>query len=181
MALKHENPTWWAMGENHGKAVAGFDLTNSPVQVSRTDLEGRTLVMRTTAGTRGVVACRSAQRVWAGALVTASATAELVRQANLGEPHYVVTGSWPGRSLAGNDDWWTAQLIERARLGEQTLAAETEFAIRDSAEADFTLALGEGNAHAHDVEYALRTDLFDFGLEAVRGGDDRWELVVRRP
>lgn len=168
LQARAENPSWLVMGENHGKRVEGFDLTNSPVEVASADVEGRTIVMRTTAGTRGVVASRSADRVWAASLVTASATARAVNAADLGVPHYVVTGSWPGRSLAGDDDWWTARLIERARLGRDPLARETEELIRTSPEAEFTLALGDGNSHPQDVEYAMRTDLFDFAMEAKR-------------
>lgn len=181
LQLKDEHPSWWAMGEDQGKRVRGFDLTNSPVEVAAADVAGRTLVMRTTAGTRGVVACRSAQRVWAAGLVTASATARAVSAAGLGEPHYVVTGSWPGRSLAGDDDWWTAELIERAREGKPLAAAETAAQIRASAEAEFTLGLGTGNAHPEDVEYALRTDLFDFAMEAVRAPSGFWELEASGP
>lgn len=168
LRAKAQNPTWLVMGENHGRRVEGFDLTNSPVEVAAADVAGRTIVMRTTAGTRGVVASRSADRVWAASLVTASATARAVELAGLGRPHYVVTGSWPGRSLAGDDDWWTARLIERMRLGKAPLARETEDLIRTSPEAEFTLALGKGNSHPQDVEYAMRTDLFDFAMEARR-------------
>ncbi|MFT0762585.1 2-phosphosulfolactate phosphatase [Scrofimicrobium sp. R131] len=178
LELKASHDDWWAMGENHGKRVPGFDLTNSPVEVAGTDLTGRTLVMRTTAGTRGVVACERASRVWAAGLVTASATARAVQEANLGDPHYVVTGSWPGRSLAGDDDWLTAQLIERVRLGEPRRGEETASQIRHSPEAEFTLGLGAGNAHPEDVEYALRVDHFDFALAAERGPEGHWELIV---
>lgn len=181
LTLKNDRPGWLAMGENHGKRVDGFDLTNSPVQVSQADLSGKPIVMRTTAGTRGVVACANADRVWAGALVTASATAAAVRNSGLGDPHYVVTGSWPGRSLAGNDDWWTSLLIDRVREGKPALKTETEEAIRSSTEADFTLGLGEGNADPEDVEYALKTDLFSFALEAKLQPDGHWELFPTPP
>lgn len=185
LQLKADNPEFLVMGEDGGKRVEGFDFTNSPVQVAVADLAGRTLVMRTTAGTRGVVACKNAARVWAAGLVTASATAEAVQQANLGDPHYVVTGSWPGRDLDGNDDWWTARLIERVRRNEPAAVKETASLIRESPEAEFTLGLGAGNADPEDVEYALRVDLFDFAMEAVRTSQDYepdlWVLFAVRP
>jgi phosphosulfolactate phosphohydrolase-like enzyme len=43
------------------------------------DLDGRDLVQRTSAGTRGVIAARSATRLWCASLVCASATAAAVR------------------------------------------------------------------------------------------------------
>ncbi len=179
LSVKAQNPHWLAMGENHGKRVQGFNFTNSPVQMSEADVRGRTLVQRTTAGTRGVVACSSADRVWVAALVTASATARAVAASDLGQPHYVVTGSWPGRTLAGNDDWWTAQYINDLYSGLTPDALEVERAIRTSTEAEFTLGLGAENADPLDVEYSLRTDLFDFALEAVRSPKGMWELLRR--
>lgn len=173
-ALHREHPTWLLMGEDGGHRIQGFNVSNSPVEVAHADLSGRALIQRTTAGTQGVLACVNADRVFASGLVTASATARAIGQH---QPHYVVTGSWPGRKLAGNDDWWTAQLIERARTGQALLSRETEQLIRDSDEARWTLSLGEGSADADDVEYALRTDLFDFAMEASLE-DSHW--VLRR-
>ncbi len=49
-----------AMGEDRGRRPAGFDFPNSPVAVSRTDLSGRTMVQRTSAGTQGVIAATRA-------------------------------------------------------------------------------------------------------------------------
>lgn len=48
------------MGEVGGKAPAGFDLGNSPFEVSKADLKGRTIVQRTSAGTQGIVAAMQA-------------------------------------------------------------------------------------------------------------------------
>ncbi|MSS83735.1 2-phosphosulfolactate phosphatase [Actinomycetaceae bacterium WB03_NA08] len=171
-ALHREHPTWLLMGEDGGHRIQGFDVSNSPVEVAHADLSGRALIQRTTAGTQGVLACANADRVFASGLVTASATARAIGQ---DQPHYVVTGSWPGRKLSGNDDWWTAQLIERARKGQALLSGETEQLIRDSDEARWTLSLGEGSVHTDDVEYALRTDLFDFAMEANLEGS-HWVL-----
>lgn len=43
------------MGEEHGRRPAGFDLSNSPVDISHADVDGRILVQRTSAGTQGVI------------------------------------------------------------------------------------------------------------------------------
>ncbi len=172
LALKAKHPDWLLAGEDGGKRLAGFDFSNSPVEVAGAALAGKTLIQRTTAGTQGVLACKSANRVLATGLVTASATAQA---AGAERPHYVVTGWWPGRKLAGNDDWWTAQLVERARVGEDLAAEETQEKIATSDEAAWTLSLGEGSVHSLDVEYALRTDLFDFAMEATPS-DEGWVL-----
>lgn len=52
LALKREHPRMVAMGEDHGRRPDGFDLSNSPVAVASADLVGRSMVQRTSAGTR---------------------------------------------------------------------------------------------------------------------------------
>src|SRR5688572_24084000 len=56
LAFTHAHPHVLAMGEERGRRIEGFTFSNSPVEVSRADLRGRTLVQRTSAGTQGVVA-----------------------------------------------------------------------------------------------------------------------------
>ena len=53
---------------------AGFDLGNSPFEASQIDLRGKTIIQRTSAGTRGIAAANQATRLYAGPLVTATAT-----------------------------------------------------------------------------------------------------------
>ena len=70
LAFKDAHRGTIALGEHGGLRPDGFDYPNSPAIVSRLDLAGRTLVQRTSAGTRGVVAAADADRpvapaVWA--------------------------------------------------------------------------------------------------------------------
>jgi phosphosulfolactate phosphohydrolase-like enzyme len=51
LAFKTANPGVLAMGEDHGRRIRGFDFSNSPVEVSKAELDGATLVQRTSAGT----------------------------------------------------------------------------------------------------------------------------------
>jgi len=172
LAFKAANPRVLAMGEDHGRRIDGFEFSNSPVEVSRADLDGATLVQRTSAGTRGVVAARSAARLWCAGLVNASATAAAVRSADLGAPTYVITGDFPDRpELSGHDDRLTAQLIERARIDAPLEADVTAKMVAASDEAARTLALGGDHVDPEDILYATRVDLFDFAMEAVRTAD----------
>src|SRR4051812_553164 len=114
------------MGEDHGRRPPGFDFSNSPVGIANADIEGRVLVQRTSAGTRGVVAARSATRLWCAGLVCASATAAAVTGSGLGPPTYVITGKFEDRpEMNGADDLATAKLIERSRVDEDLDAERT--------------------------------------------------------
>jgi 2-phosphosulfolactate phosphatase len=169
LAMKAAHPGTLAMGEDHGRRPPGFDLSNSPVEVAAQDLEGRVLVQRTSAGTRGVVAARNASRLWCASLVCASATARALSGSGLGPPTYVISGRFedaPHRAAA--DDLATAELIERARLGRPLDAAATAERVAASEEAARTLALGGDDVHADDVAYATRVDAFGFAMEVTR-------------
>ncbi len=166
------------MGEDGGRWIDGFDLPNSPVQAARADLGGRTIVQRTSAGTRGVVAAVNAQRLWCTGLVCASATARAVREAGLAGPTYVITGDWPGRpDLDGLDDRATADFIESVRTGAPLDPRDVARAVANSEEAVRTLALGAGHVEPADVQYAVDVDRFDFAMEVTR---EARGLVLRR-
>src|SRR4026209_1487807 len=60
LVMKGADPDVLVMGEDRGRRPLEFDFSNSPVEVAAADLHGRVLVQRTSAGTRGVVAARSA-------------------------------------------------------------------------------------------------------------------------
>lgn len=174
VAFKNAHPGVLTMGENRGRRPPGFDFSNSPVEVAAADLDGRILVQRTTAGTRGVIAARAATRLWCASLVCASATAAALRASGLGAPTYVITGRSDDdgdRPSTGADDLAAAELIERARLGIDLDVARTIDLIASSEEATRTLALGQGHSHPDDIAYATRVDAFDFAMEVRRDGD----------
>jgi 2-phosphosulfolactate phosphatase len=169
LAFKAAHPGSIALGENRGLRPAGFDYPNSPAMVSRVDLTGRTLVQRTSAGTRGAVAATHADRLWAASLACASATARAVDEAGLGEPTYVITGRFEDSPEAsGDDDKMTAELIERARIGRPLDAAATSTALLATNEAARTLALGPDHCDPADIELAATVDTFDFAMEVER-------------
>lgn len=168
LSLGRAIPGSLVMGEVHGRRPLGFDLSNSPVDVSRADVEGRVLVQRTSAGTQGVIAATSADRLFAASLVCASATAAVVRSSVLGPPTYVITGRFPDEPDGGEDDLLTARLIERARTGQTLDASATADAVARSREAARTLAVGDGHVHPDDIAYATAVDRFDFAMEVER-------------
>ena len=172
LAFVAAHPGALAMGEDRGRRPDGFAFSNSPILVSQADLDGRTLVQRTSAGTQGVVAAAAADRLWCTGLVTASATAAAVRSSGLGAPTYVLTGRFPDApDRSGDDDRHAAELVERARVGAPLAAAATAQAVASSDEAARTLALGGGDVHPDDIAYATRVDAFAFAMEATRHPD----------
>src|SRR3954454_8565361 len=61
-------------GERQGVPIDGFDLGNSPDECTSARCRGKTMVITTTNGTRALLACGDADRVFLGAFVNFAAT-----------------------------------------------------------------------------------------------------------
>jgi len=60
-------------GERSGRTIAGFDLGNSPLEVTAERVGGRTLIFTTSNGTRALLAARPARAIGVAAFVNLSA------------------------------------------------------------------------------------------------------------
>lgn len=79
-ALKQAHPEYILCGERHGKKVEGFDLGNSPSELLRHDVRGKTIIHTTSAGVQGLVNAAGADEIVTGALVNAAATARYIQK-----------------------------------------------------------------------------------------------------
>ena len=80
--IKGRHPDYILVGEHMGVTLPGFDYGNSPTEIATVDFTGKTVVMRTTAGTQGVVKATNATEIIACAFVNARATAKYIQQKN---------------------------------------------------------------------------------------------------
>ena len=157
------------MGEERGLRPGGFDLPNSPVLAAAFDMDGRTVVQRTSAGTQGVVAASSATRVWCTGLACASATAAAINTASADPPTFVLTGRFTDRAdRPGTDDRLTAEHVDALRLGARPDPTEVALRVAASDEARRTLDLGPEHVHADDIAFVVDVDRFDFAMEVTR-------------
>lgn len=86
LELRNHNDEYLCMGELGGVKPKEFDFGNSPFELTQADILGRTLVQSTRAGTVGVDACKNADSIYAGSLLTAESTVRAVRRL---DPHMV--------------------------------------------------------------------------------------------
>jgi len=66
-------------GERDEKRIVGFDFGNSPTEIIKTDLHGKTLVLTTTAGTAGLINAGKADIIITGSLVNARAVVKYIK------------------------------------------------------------------------------------------------------
>lgn len=84
--LKRNNPDYILVGERNERVPEGFDYGNSPTHILDADLNGKTIVHTTSAGTQGLVNAVKASERLTGSFVNASA---IVRYIQLKNPEKV--------------------------------------------------------------------------------------------
>lgn len=174
LALRDRFPEALLLGEIDGVQISGFDLGNSPSRLPGVELSGKRIIMRTTAGTQGLVRPWKARRRLAAGLCNATATADALLRA--GEQDItliqtgVIAGGWGDEDRACAD-WLEARLrgLPRdARLTQERVCRSRSGGHYDGTRPDFPPA---------DLEMANQVDCFGFVMEAFQEHD---LIVLRR-
>ena len=174
-----EDPDVLLAGERGGRRPDDFDLGNSPSALERTDLRGRGVVLATSAGTRGLVAARHADRVVAGAFVNAGAVVDfLVRHA----PEHVTLVCLGHRGeIESAEDRACGEYL-RARLrGEAVDFAAVAEAVRATPDARKFLDPAKPWFPAEDLDFCLTLDRYAFVPRLVTDAEGRPELILDEP
>ena len=90
--LKEKNPEYVLMGERKGEILPGFDCGNSPSELVKLDLKGKTVIHTTSAGTQGIVNANGAEEIIGGSLVCAKSIAKYIKETNKKEVSLVCMG-----------------------------------------------------------------------------------------
>jgi 2-phosphosulfolactate phosphatase len=162
-------------GERGGIRIEGFDLGNSPAEYAADVVNGRTIVMSTTNGTRVLASMAAARRVYVAAFANLSMVAGRLRQTE--DEVLVVCAGRAGRvsvddalcagmlveACAGHTQREHGGAVSEAELGDGAIAAVAlarEFApvtvdfLRETAGGRGLEEIGQGN----DIEYCSRID-----------------------
>ena len=175
-SLKSEEPSALLCGEDMGVKPEDFDLGNSPAELLHVDLEGRTLIQRTSAGTRCVLAALGSptvESVSPASLVTATATANAFQSAS--EISLVASGRYGSEPAI--EDELTCDFLEARIKGNPTPKG-----VRDRiAQSESAHRLQASPwAHPDDLELCCDIDRFAFFLSAIRHPDG-YALVHKTP
>ena len=158
-----------AAGERGGRPLEGFDLGNSPLALEDHDVEGRTIVHRTSAGTQGLARTAGATLVLAASFVTAGATARFLREHGIDDVTFIVTGDSLGRD--GDEDLACAELIAARANGDDPDPAPFLARVPTSDAGRMFGPDGPDWAPPEDLALACEVDRFDFALIAEPAAD----------
>jgi 2-phosphosulfolactate phosphatase len=164
--LKRLHPDWLLIGERHARPLPGFDSGNSPTELERFDLHGRTLIHTTHSGTQGLTAAHRADEVISGALVNAAAIVRYIRSRQPGIVTLVRMGHEAKERCAEDD--LCAQILRQRLAGEQPDVADLRERLRGAASAQKFFDPACDWAPQRDFELCTRVDAFDFVLRLKR-------------
>jgi len=104
------------VGERDEKRIDGFDFGNSPTEIIKTNLGGKTVIQTTTAGTAGLVVASNATTVVTGSLVNASSVVKYIQTIN---PEHVSLVAMGYRAeVSAEEDLLCAELIASGLKGK---------------------------------------------------------------
>ncbi len=154
------------MGEVDGRRPEGFDFGNSPWEMSRADVRGKSLIQSTRAGTVGLAAAKKATRLYAASFAVAGATARAIRRERPAKVSIVAMGQ---DAIERSDEdelcaMYLRDLLEGrapdfAAMRRLALACKTAEKFRDPSRPWF---------HPKDLALALTLDLADFAIRVRR-------------
>ncbi len=175
IALREQGVGELCVGEVGGMRPEGFDFNNSPSQMANADIEGKTIIQSTRAGTVGMAAAARAERLYGGSFAVASAT---VRAVERRRPELITIVAMGSEGIVRVDeDEQCALFLKNLFQGRR---ADHE-AVRTLVMAGEESQKYDDPTRPHfppeDREMALRIDSHDFAIRVER---EDGLLVARR-
>jgi 2-phosphosulfolactate phosphatase len=164
--LKAANPNAILLGERHARPLPGFDCGNSPTELERLDVQGRTLVHTTHSGTQGLANAIHADEVITGALVNCAAIVRYLRSRQPAKVTLVRMGH-EARERCDEDDLCAELLIARLR-GQSPDTGNVRDRLRLAASAKKFFDPVCDWAPERDFDLCTEVDIFDFVLRLDR-------------
>jgi 2-phosphosulfolactate phosphatase len=163
------------VGEVEGKRPEGFDFGNSPFELCRSDLTGKTLIQSTRAGTVGVQAAAKAGRLYGGSLVVAEATAKAILKRSPKRVTLVAMG-WAG-GMRTDEDEQCALYLRNLLQGRRPDPDAVRSLILSGQESQKFDDPAQPHFHPRDRDIALQIDSAPFAIKITREKG----LLVARP
>lgn len=159
-ALQKQFPEALLMGEANGYPIPGFHFDNSPTQVMKQDLSGRTLIQRTTCGTLGVVKAVKADRILTGSFAVAEATLQRIEHLTPEKVTFIATNT-----RDGDEDHALADYLEQKMLQGNVDSKPYLERVKNSGDAKWLL---QRPSTVNDLPAVLALDKFPFAMEVFQ-------------
>jgi 2-phosphosulfolactate phosphatase len=162
------------VGERDEKKIEGFDFGNSPTEIIKADLSGKTVIQTTTAGTQGLINA-DADIILTGSLVNAGAIVKYIKYLNPDLVSLVAMGY--RAKLSADEDLLCAQWISGELKNENTVSQEKIAALRTTTGNRFFLPENLDFSPPTDFFLCTMLNRFDFVLKATKRSDGNVDLM----
>ncbi len=146
-------------GEKDGKKIQGYDLGNSPFEYSRDVVAGKTLIFKTTNGTKAIKKSVNSSSVFIAAFLNVDKVIDELKSTE--QEIVLVCAGWQGR-MALEDMLLAGKIVHD--LFDGNLLAEA----RDGAK----VAFGLHEKYGHDIESTITNSNHAVRLKHIAGDDD---------
>ncbi|MCJ7449587.1 MAG: 2-phosphosulfolactate phosphatase [Bacteroidales bacterium] len=151
------------VGERNERKIEGFDFGNSPTEIIKSDLRGKTVILTTTAGTSGLTNSKNADIVLTGSIVNAGAIVKYIRALDPGIVSLVAMGYRAAESA--DEDLVCAEMIA---AGLRNVNEDFEKRI-----SDLRLSAGKRFFQPENIDFSPPTDFFLCTMT------DRFRFILR--
>jgi 2-phosphosulfolactate phosphatase len=173
--LKKVYPNSLLVGERDERKIPGFDFGNSPTEIIKANLSGKTIIHTTTAGTQGLINSVNADIVITGSFVNAGAIVKYLK--NL-DPELVSLVAMGYRATqSAEEDIMCAKLIADRLKGNQSISEREIADLQYTSGKRFFLQSNLDFSPPTDFFLCTMTDRFNFVLRALRRTDGNVSLV----
>ncbi len=163
------------MGEVDGKRPDGFDMGNSPFEITPVELAGKSIVQSTRAGTVGVAAATRADSVYLGSFVVAQATVDAIRKEDPALVSIIAMGD-QGR-VRSDEDEHCALYLRNLLEGRNPDPAAVRSLIMEGGATQKFFDESQPQFHPEDVDLALEVNRYPFAMKVTR---EDGALVARK-
>lgn len=160
--IKRDHTDFLLCGEREGRKQEGCDFGNSPQEILKADVQGKTLIHTTSAGTQGIENALNADIILGGALCNAAATARYILAQNPKHVSLVCMGLACRRETT--EDTLCAEYIKSLLTGAafDKTAAVAQMKATDGKR--FFVETDQSFAPREDFDLCTAFDKFDFIL-----------------
>jgi 2-phosphosulfolactate phosphatase len=163
------------IGERHERKIEGFDLGNSPTEIIKTDLNGKTIIHTTTAGTKGLVEAVNADLILTGSLVNLSSIVRYIKMLNPEHVSLVAMGYRATQSA--EEDLLCADLIESGLKGNTVISQDAISDLKNNSGKRFFQPENIDFSPPTDFFLCTMIDRFNFVLKAEARFDGNVDLI----
>lgn len=164
--LKAENPDYLLAGERHNKKPSGFDFGNSPHQVRKYGLKGKTVIHTTSAGTKGIVHAGLSDEILTGSFVNSGAIIRYIKKNKPLKVSLVCMGYSASHPI--EEDNYCALYIKNALENRDSDFEQMVKIIRNTSGKRFFTDDMQEHCPSEDFYLCLDLNRFDFVLKAEK-------------